>query len=170
MKRFTLSSLWLSVAAGFLCLAMGCAATHQPGVEGGAGPTPTAIVIAPVTSEPDPLDGTRWELMSFESRERTLHILEQPRLFVKFEKGALTFRGGCNRIAGYYVLENEHITITFAEGTLVDCSSDSPKSWTMEVEEAFLSAMPAFESYTIADDLLHINHASGKLLFRRASD
>lgn len=169
MKRFILVSFQLFVAAaGFLCLTVGCTTASLPDgtLEGGAGTTPT--IVAPVTSEPDPLDGTRWELVAFESEERTPSIPEQPRLFVKFQKGALSLRGGCNSVGGHYVLENNHITITFTKRTEVDCSDRYPGI--NEVEYAFSTAMPTFESYTIADDWLRIRYVDGELLLRRVPD
>ena len=58
--------------------------------------TPTQTYIVPVTSEPDPLDGTRWELVAFESEARIPGIPEQPRLFIAFNRGKLSLQGGCN--------------------------------------------------------------------------
>jgi len=169
MLRFTLVSLRLFVAAiSLLCLTASCMATNPPeGTrESSAGRTP--LVITPVISEPDPLDGTRWELMAFESEERTPRIPEQPRLFVEFKKGGLSFRGGCNYVGGHYLLENDRIMITFSEQTLVDCSDSKPGI--NEVETAIFTAMQTFESYTIADDQLRIRYIDGELLFRRVSD
>lgn len=169
MSRFTLISFRLFVAvASLLCLTASCMATNPPeGTrEGSAELTP--FVISPVTTEPDPLDGTRWKLVAFESKERTPHIPEQPQLFVEFKKGGLGFWGGCNHIGGYYLLENDHITITFSEQTLVDCSASMPGI--NEVENAFFTAMQTFESYSIADDRLCIRYADGELLFHRVSD
>ena len=88
MKRFILVGFQLfAVTAGFLCLTVGCT------TGGGTEMTPTPIYIVPVTSEPDPLNGTRWELVAFEREARTTDILEQPRLFVVFVRGMLTMKG-----------------------------------------------------------------------------
>ena len=79
MKRFILVGFQLfAVTAGLLWLTVGCT------TEGDAGMTPTHTYIVPVTSEPDPLDGTRWELVAFENKTRTPDIPEQPRLFTTF--------------------------------------------------------------------------------------
>ena len=169
MKRFILVSFQLlAVAAGFLCLTMGCTTTNLPDgtLEGGARTTPT--IVAAVTSEPDPLDGTRWELVAFESHERALSIPEQPRLFVKFKKGVLSLQGGCNHISGHYMLENDHITITFSKTTERDCSASMPGI--NAVEAAFLTAMQTFELYTISDGQLRIRYDDGELLFHHVSD
>jgi heat shock protein HslJ len=169
MLRLTLLSLRvLVVAACLVCLTASCTTADLPDStpEGSAGSTPT--IVAPVTSEPDLLDGTRWMLVAFESEERAPRIPEQPRLFAEFRKGTISLRGGCNFIGGHYMLEDDRITITFSEATLVDCSASMPG--VNDVEAAFATAMPTFKSYTIADDWLRIRYAGGELLFRRGSD
>ncbi len=155
------------IAAGFLCLTVGCANTNLPdsALEGGAGTTPT--IIAPVTSKPDPLDGARWELVAFESQARLPRIPGQPRLFVEFNRGELSLQGGCNAVGGHYRAEDNRITITFVKTTLVDCSDSMPGI--NEIEDAFSNAMPTFESYTIEGAQLRIRYADGELLFRRVS-
>jgi hypothetical protein len=159
VKRFISVGFQLFVvAASFLCLTVGCM------TESGTGMTPTATYIVPVTSEPDPLDGLRWELVEFGGGPC---VPEQPKLFVKFEEGALRLQGGCNRISGHYLIENDHITITFVKRTEVDYP-DLEKI--EEVVYAFSNAMPAFESYAIEDDWLRIRYADGELLFRRVSE
>jgi heat shock protein HslJ len=123
------------------------------------------LVIAPVTSETDPLDGTRWRLLAFESQEQAPVIPEEPDPVVEFQKGVLSLHTGCNEVYGHYIVQREQITVTFAEGTLVDCSDQYPG--VNEVEQAFLEAMPAFESYVTGDDQLRIQYAGGVLLLSR---
>lgn len=163
MKRFVLVGFQVFVAvAGFLCMTVGCTS------EGSTGPTPTRTYILPVTSEPDPLDGTRWELVAFESEARTSNIPEQTRLFIVFNIGELSLQGGCNTISGHYRIENNGITITFVEATQVDCLDSMPGI--NEIEDTFSNTMPTFKSYKIEGDQLRIRYADGELLFRRVSD
>jgi heat shock protein HslJ len=160
MKRFILIGFQLfAVVGGFLCLTMGCT------IEGGTGITPTHTYIVPVTGEPDPFEGTRWELVTFESEARTSSIPEQPRLFIAFNRGELSLQGGCNAVSGHYRIENNRNTITFVEATQVDCSDSM--AGINEIEDAFSNAMPTFESYKIEGDQLRIHYAEGELLFRR---
>lgn len=162
MKRVLVGFQLFAVVAGFLCLTVGCT------TDGSTGVTPTHTYIVPVTSEPDPLDGTRWELVAFESETRAPSIPEQPRLFITFNRGELNLQGGCNAVSGNYQIENNRITITFVEATLVDCSDSMPGI--NDVEDSFSNAMPTFESYTIEGDQLLIRYADGELLFRRVSE
>jgi heat shock protein HslJ len=109
MKHSFLVGFWLFVAAaGSLCLAASCTTAGPPAgtLEGGAGMIPTHTYVVPVTSEPDPLNGTRWELVDFEGGPS---VPEQPKLFVEFEEGALSLRDGCNRVGGHYLIENDYI-------------------------------------------------------------
>jgi heat shock protein HslJ len=163
MNRFILVGFQLFVAAiGFLCLTVGC--TTKDDTE----KTPTHTYIVPVTSEPDPLDGSLWELVTFESEVRTPSIPEQSGLFIAVNRGELILQSGCNTVNGHYQIENNRITITFVEATLVDCSDSMPGI--NDIEEAFSNAMPTFESYLIEGDQLRIRYADGELLFRRVSE
>jgi len=146
------------VAASLFWLIAGCATGSIP-------TTPTNTYIVPVTSETDPLDGTRWELVAFVSEAEAPTIPEQPRVFIEFSAGELNLQGGCNAISGHYQTDDNRITITFVNATLVDCSDSMPGI--NEVESSLANAMPTFESYRIDNDLLRIRHADGELLFRR---
>lgn len=157
----------LVVVGALLYLIAGCQATDSRSDTHTVDAVTTPIFLAPVTSQPDPLDGTRWELVAFEGESKTLNIPEKPRLFVVFHKGSLGLEGGCNQVGGYYRIKNDHITITFAEATQVDCSEQMPGI--NEIEKAFTDAMPAFNSYTIDGDWLRIRYAGGEILFRRAA-
>ena len=163
MKRFILIGFQLFVAGFFLltigCLTIGCT------TEGRAGITPTPTYIVPATSETDPLDGTRWELVAFEGKAQTPVIPKQPRLFIAFHRGEISLQGGCNTVSGHYQIENNRITITFVEATLMDCSDSMPG--VNEVEDAFSNAMPTFESYTLEGEYLYIFYVDGKLILRR---
>jgi len=134
-------------------------------IDDGDGITATPIYIVPVTSEPDPLDGTRWELVAFETEAKIPSIPEQPRLFIAFNAGELNLQGGCNDVSGHYQIDDNRITITFVNATLVDCSDSVPGI--NEVEDSFADAMPTFESYVIDGDQLRIRVADGEVIFRR---
>lgn len=129
--------------------------------------TTTPIIITPVVSEPDPLDGTQWKLISIVDREKIITISKDTQPLVQFNKGGLGFYVGCNDINGYYELDNHDITITFSERTVMDCT-DRLGVEIMEVEELFYQAMQTFESYSVKDDQLRIYYADGEMLFRHS--
>jgi heat shock protein HslJ len=128
--------------------------------------TSTSPIAAPATSESDPLNGTRWELVSIESKETAPSIPGQPRLFLTFDRSALNLSGGCNSVSGHYVLRDDRIEVTFSKTTEMDCSGRYPGI--NQVEEAFFYAMSTFESYAIEGDRLAIRYAEGEILLRRA--
>lgn len=160
MKRVVLIGLLvLGVAAGLLWLIAGFTNV------GGNGMNPTHTSIASVTGGPDPLDGTRWELVAIESEATALHIPEQPGLFIAFSGGELSLQGGCNDVGGHYQIDGNRITVSFVVATQVDCSDSMPGINATEV--GLSNAMPTFESFVIEGDQLRINYAEGKVLFRR---
>jgi len=169
MKRLTKVPVIFTMVS-FLYFELGCTRVNHldSTIEVETRITPTATYIVPVPSEPEPLSGTRWKLVAFESEESTPSIPEQPQFFVEFQKGELSLKGGCNSIGGHYVLQNDNITITFAERTEVDCSHLGPT--VNEIEEMFSSAMLTFDSYTIENEQLRIRYIDGELLLRRVPD
>ena len=157
----------LIIVGVLLYLTTGCQASRPRNDAHAVDAVTTPTFLAPATSQPDPLDGTRWELMALESGGKALSIPEAPRLFVVFTKGFLSLQGGCNKVGGYYRVKNDRITITFAKATLVDCSEQMPGI--NEVERAFANAMPTFKSYTVDGNWLRIYCADGEILLRRAA-
>lgn len=133
-----------------------------------AGSTDT-VVIAPVASQPDPLDGTRWEVVAIEDRDSVVSIPAEQQLVIEFDKGTLRIVTGCNDPGGHYVVEDNKITITFFRATTMDCT-DSISTEVMAIESVLSAVIPTFESYTIAGDELHIFYAAGELQFRRIDD
>lgn len=133
----------------------------------------SATAVVPVTSEPDPLTGTRWELVAIEDQEAVAYTPEQfpeeERLFIEFNQGGLTLRNGCNSPSGHYLLKNDQITMTFSEMTAMDCS-DYMDPDIMEVESAFYAAMSTFKSYSVEADQLRIQYAGSEILFHRIED
>jgi len=107
-------------------------------------------------------------LVAFESEEIAPSIPEQPQFFVEFWKGQLSLHGGCNSVFGNYVLQNDHITITFAESTEVGCSHLG--SSVNEIELLFSISMLSFDTYAFNEDELRISYVDGEILLQRVSD
>ncbi len=173
MKRHTTIQVFVSTVS-LLYFALGCTRVNSPEntssttSEINTWTTPTPTYIVPVTSEPDPLYGTRWKLVAFESEKITPDIPERPQFFVRFHNGQLNFQGGCNSIGGHYVLQNDHITITFAERTEVDCSRLG--SNVNDIEMLFSDAMLTFDTYVLDKDELRIHYIDGEILLHRVSE
>lgn len=157
IRRFQAVSI--GIVVGCLLLVLGCR---------GSGSTDTVMVV-PVASHPDPLDGTRWKVVAMEDRNNTVNIPADSQLVIEFDKGTLRVVTGCNNPGGHYVLEDSKISITFFRATTMDCT-DSIGTDIMAIESVFNSAIPTFESFVIDGDELHIFYADGELQFRRVSD
>ena len=181
MKRFTVIQVFF-VLVSFLSL-LGCTnvsvldntpvdniqATLTPTLTMTPAPilTPTPTFIVPVTSYPDPLDGSSWELLAFEGDENAPGISEPSPFSVHFKGGGVDLDGGCNSVSGHYILENERITITFAFRTEVECTPPIINA----VEMAFADAMVTFDSYALEEDgILRIRYADGELLLHRIAE
>jgi len=164
------------VIVGILYFSMGCASISRSdsklndNIEKTLVPTQaltsTSTFVVPVTSYPDPLNGTQWELLSFENKESSLKIPENLMFLVWFDDGNLSFRGGCNSIGGHYILENERITMIFAERTEIDCSYLGPN--VNEIEEAFSNSMLTFNMFKIEGEQLCIYYKDGEIIFRKS--
>lgn len=167
--RIRFCIVWITVIMGFLFVVVGCKMTGMDNThERGSGSTDT-LVIAPVTSHPDPLDGTQWELIAFEERGSMLSIPVEPQPVIEFDGGTLRLVTGCNDPGGHYVIEDDKIMVTFSRVTTMDCT-DVLGVDVMAVESVFSTAMPTFESYAIEENMLHIFYPDGELLFRRESN
>jgi hypothetical protein len=70
------------------------------------------LVVKPEKSDPDPLDGTLWELVAFVDERKQPNLPDQVQAVVEFNEGLLSFEAGCNNIGGYYMLDGEQITMT----------------------------------------------------------
>ena len=129
--------------------------------------TSTPVLMVPVTSYPDPLDGSSWELISFEGDENSPSIPEQHPFLLHFKGGGLSFQGGCNSLSGHYVLEYERITITFSIRTEVECTPPIINA----VEMAIFDAMSTFASYAFeGDGILRIRYTDGEFLLHRIEE
>ncbi|MHB0877895.1 MAG: META domain-containing protein [Anaerolineae bacterium] len=130
----------------------------------GCGRTAPTVASFPVTSEPDPLRGTRWQLVAFQSREAVPSLPDEPDLFVTFSEGVMRVRGGCNTSTALYVLDGQRFTVTTVTQTLKDC----PDLVVDQLERSLASALSQCRSYTIDRDELRIRFEGGELLLRRA--
>ncbi len=125
----------------------------------------------PVTSEPDPLAGTRWELTAWESQGETLTIPDKPQVTLRFRDGSVVLRTGCNDPGGHYLLHENNIEIIFSRITGQSCEGENwpPIS---AIETAFRTALsaPTIWLYELESDTLHIQYLGGEMELRRLPD
>ena len=169
MNKIT-KKLLLTAFLVFLCLSYGC--MFSPTTTEDINEATDTSSDLPVTSFPDPLTGTRWQLLSFANTEASPRIPEELHIIVWFDKGGIGYKGGCNSVSGYYHLDNEKITTSVREMTLVDCSDDYLGSEKMEIDSEFYNSMESFREFALNDSAneLRIFYEDGELLLHKARE
>jgi heat shock protein HslJ/plastocyanin len=118
-------------------------------------PTPTKVPPTPTDVPPaPPLEGTSWELQG---------TLPDARITAEFRGGTISGSSGCNTYSGPYTsTSSNNISVGGLVTTQMACDEAI-----MEQEQAYLAALGAAQSYTIAGNTLTIAHAGGVLTFQR---
>jgi heat shock protein HslJ len=122
-----------------------------------AGPTATATT-APV---PDPLAGTRWEVVNYNNgRGALVTPLLDTRLTMEFgANGNLSGISGCNTYTASYQVTGSNITIGLPGGTQQFC--EEPEG-IMEQEAEFLAALQSAATFSINGSRLEMSTAGGQ--------
>jgi heat shock protein HslJ len=120
-----------------------------------AGPSPT---VAP-TPAPNPLAGTRWEVINYNNgRGGLVSLLDGTRIAMDFgADGQLTGNAGCNNYFTYYQLSGSNITIGQPGSTSLTCAE--PEG-VMQQEAEFLAALQTAATFRIDGDTLELRSAT----------
>lgn len=146
-------TLGLVVAAVFASLLTACAR---------AAPT----LPVPVTSQWDPLNATRWQLVAVVSGGLAHDVPTGPVLFAQFDDGVVQVRGSCNGIMSYYQIRQGSISTTLTFPTAQDCTSSMPE--VTAVEAVTFEALKALDSYTVDGARLFVRSPEATLVLHRA--
>jgi heat shock protein HslJ len=127
-----------------------------------AGPSPT---VAP-TPAPNPLAGTRWEVINYNNgRGGLVSLLDGTRIAMDFgADGQLTGNAGCNNYFTYYQLSGSNITIGQPGSTSLTCAE--PEG-VMDQEAEFLAALQTAATFRIDGDTLELRSAAGVAVIAR---
>jgi heat shock protein HslJ len=98
---------------------------------------------------PDPLDGTRWDLVAY----RKTRPIAGRDLTVRFEGGRIRGEAGCNRFEGSYSVQGDSITVSDITGEDAEC--EEPEG-IMEQEEYYLQFLSDARTYAFVGDQLRI--------------
>lgn len=110
------------------------------------------------------LTGPRWNLVRLGTRTMTgLGTPNSPHLLFDGEAHRVAGSGGCNRVMGSYLQEEETLRFGPLAGTMMACAQ-----LVMEQEEAFLKALRAVESWRIVNGQLELRGTDRQLLARFA--
>ncbi|MHB0877896.1 MAG: META domain-containing protein [Anaerolineae bacterium] len=120
----------------------------------------------PITSQPDPLSGTRWQLVAVVVDGRSLDVPASPVLFARFDDGMLRVSGGCNNIMALYRSPESPVGTVVASTTLEDCTALMPQ--VMAVEAAIYAALQSPGTPTTDGTHLVLRSPDTTLVFHRA--
>ena len=96
--------------------------------------------------DPAPLEGTQWELMTYNNGNNALvSVNPDSRVTALFEDGNLGGSAGCNNYSGGYEVEGNNIKIGPLAGTMMMCTDPD----IMEQEQSYLGALGSAASYKI---------------------
>jgi heat shock protein HslJ len=98
---------------------------------------------------PDPLDGTRWELVAY----RKTRPIAGRDLTVRFNSGRISGEAGCNRFEGCYSVQGDSITVSNI--TAKDAECEEPEG-IMEQEEYYLRFLSDARTYKFVGGQLRI--------------
>ncbi len=113
-----------------------------------------------VTSRDTSLDGTRWILVSYGTRENPQGVLSGTEINLQFSKGEAGGSAGCNRFTAKY--EAKGNTLQF--GPIASTKMMCPEG-IMQQETVFLSALGSIQSFRITGSTIEIAYQGGILRF-----
>ncbi len=119
-----------------------------------AGPPPT-VAPSPV---PDPLSGTRWEVVNYNNgRGALVTLLDASRIALDFgTDGQASGNAGCNNFFASYQVNGNNITVGQPASTSLFCAE--PEG-VMEQEAEFLDALQTAATFRIDGDTLEMRSA-----------
>lgn len=121
-------------------------------------PQPTATP-APA---PDPLRGTRWEVINFNNGAAITTLIPDTRITMDFgTDGQVTGNAGCNSYFGPYQASGNSITISQLGGTTRFCADPAG---VMDQEAQFLSRLPSATNLRIDGNRLELTSAGGQIV------
>ena len=115
----------------------------------------------------DPLDGTRWQLVSMRGLDDIFALLSADQLpSLSFPEGGFRFDTGCNNPGGNYVVRGSQLEVSAVRTTTMLCSAevDDPAP---QIESALATIASTLESYSISGDELRLGYPGGELVLNR---
>ncbi len=118
----------------------------------------------------DPLDGTRWQLVSMTGLDDTLALFSNDLLpTLSFQEGGFRFITGCNNPGGSYVVRDLQLEVSAVRTTTKLChqKADDPA---LVVERTLATIALTLDAYSISGDELRLGYPGGELVFKRLPD
>jgi heat shock protein HslJ len=110
------------------------------------------------------LEGPEWRLEGLSGADAQALAAARLPLSIRFDAGRVEGFSGCNRLAGNYTLEGDHIRFGTLAGTMMACVEPAAT-----LENRFRSALQGTARYAVAGDRLTLTSVSGGVAsFRQA--
>ena len=121
-------------------------------------PAPTATP-APA---PDPLAGTRWEVVNYNNGSAITTLLPETRITLDFgTDGRITGRAGCNSYSAGYRVNGSSIAIEQPAATSLWCAEPAG---IMDQEAAFLAALQSAATFRVDGNMLEMRTAADQMV------
>ena len=122
--------------------------------------TPLAPTATPAPV-PDPLSGTRWNVINYNNGSAVVTLLPGTSLTLDFgADGRATGSSGCNTYQASFSLNGNAISIGQPAATALFCADPAG---VMDQEQAFLAALQAAATFRVTGNTLDLNTAGGQI-------
>lgn len=147
-----------SAAAGLITPTMQPVNQASPPPEPSTGLTPTGEPAGPAHSQ-SALANTRWTLVSFGSPGAETPVITGSNVTLEFKtEGQVTGSGGCNSYSGKYLVQDNTLSFSQINSTLMACAD----AQVTEQEQSYFQALPSAGKFELRDDRLTISSADGQ--------
>ena len=124
-------------------------------------PTATPVPTAPPAPVPDPLTGTRWNVVSVNNGSGIVSLAPGTSITMDFgTDGQVTGSSGCNTYFASFSLNGNAISIGQPGATSLFCAEPAG---VMDQEQAFLAALQAAATFRITGSQLDLTTAGGQI-------
>ncbi|HSN74885.1 MAG TPA: META domain-containing protein, partial [Anaerolineae bacterium] len=124
-------------------------------------PTATAVPTAPPAPVPDPLTGTRWNVVNINNGSGIVSLAPGTSITMDFgTDGQVTGSSGCNTYFASFSLNGNAISIGQPGATSLFCAEPAG---VMDQEQAFLAALQAAATFRVTGTTLELNTAGGQI-------
>jgi heat shock protein HslJ len=120
--------------------------------------TPAVEPTTPVETE-NPLANTRWTLISFGAPGAEIPVLEGSALTLEFEAdGQAGGSGGCNSYGGEYRVQDNTLSLSQLNSTLMACADER----VTQQEQAYLEALHSAGQFELTENHLTLSYNGGQ--------
>lgn len=119
------------------------------------------VVVCCIGQEPPELEGTRWNLDSYNKEGTLVNILPNTEITIQFQGSTITGSAGCNSYTGAYGINGNTIMIDALAVTEMYCAE--PEG-IMEQEYDYLTALGSATTFKIKGSTMEMANADGMVV------